>query len=151
MDKALYDIYNKWAKQVVAKAKANLIRGKKNASKILIDSISYEITPDGDIEFMYEEYGQWVESGRRPGGKMPPISKIEAWAKIKPLTQFRDKKGRYISNRSRAFLIARAIARDGIKPFPFLTNEVELAQDELAFLLQQYIEDSIQSEWGSLG
>lgn len=151
MDKDLYNLYNKWAQGVVAKARANLVRGGKGASGYLWNSIDYTISPDGIIEFSYADYGEWVEKGRRPGGKMPPIDKIRQWARIKGLRPFVDKNGKAISEESRAFLIARAIKRDGIRPFPFLTNEVEKAQDELAFQLQLYIEEYIQDSLGSLG
>ena len=115
----------KWAQQVVALAKANLIRGKKIAAGTLYNSVSYTFNPDTlEIDFFYEDYGEFVESGRRPG-RFPPPPAIAKWARIKGLPQFRDKKGRYISNDSRAFLLGRAIARKGIRPFPFFTDAIE--------------------------
>jgi len=59
---------------------------------------------------------------------MPPPSKLINWIKAKPIPRFRDKKGRFISYQSQAFLIARSIGKKGIKPFPFMTNAVEQAQ-----------------------
>ena len=48
------------------------------------------------------EYASVMEMGRKPGGKMPPVSVIAAWA---------HRKGIMIS----AFVLARSIARKGIK------------------------------------
>ena len=42
-----------------------------------------------------------LESGRRPGGRMPPLTALRAWA------------GRKLGDERLAFVIARAIARDG--------------------------------------
>ena len=64
-------------------------------------------------------YAQFVNDGRRAGSKQPPIEVIKNWAKEKGIPQFKDDKGKYISESSRAFLIARKIGRDGIKPIPF--------------------------------
>ena len=49
-----------------------------------------------------KEYAPVMELGRKPGGKMPPVSAIAAWA---------HRKGIMIS----AFVLARSIARKGIK------------------------------------
>ena len=65
-----------WAQQVCSLAKDNLVRGNKIATGQLLNSITYEIDlSTGDILFMYDEYGDFVEDGRRPG-RMPPIEPI---------------------------------------------------------------------------
>lgn len=141
----IYNALNKWAIMVVAQAKANLLRGKKDATFTLSRSIGYEIVPDqtsdigADIEFYYIDYGDYVESGRRAGAKMPPPSKLLNWIKIKKIPRFRDKKGRFISYQSQAFLIARSIGKKGIKPFPFMTDAIEQAQNDLLYMLEEAI------------
>lgn len=72
------------------------------------------------LEIQMPSYAIFVNDGRRKGAKMPPLEPISLWAKSKSIIQFRDKKGRFISNESRAWLISRKIARDGIKPIPFM-------------------------------
>jgi len=84
-----------------------------------IEPIITENDDGVSLGILMPRYAEFVDKGRRPGAKMPPLQPIKNWAKEKGLPQFRDKKGRYISNNSRAFLIARSIARDGIKPRPF--------------------------------
>ena len=59
-------------------------------------------------------YGAYVEFGRRPGGKMPPIKDLAEWVRRKGIEKDETKA------RQRAFLIARSIAVNGIKPRPFL-------------------------------
>jgi hypothetical protein len=141
----IYNALNKWAIMVVALAKTNLLKGKKDASFTLSRSIGYEIVADqtsdigADIDFYYIDYGDYVESGRRKGARMPPPSKLLNWIKIKKIPRFRDKKGRFISYQSQAFLIARSIGKKGIKPFPFMTDAIEQAQNDLLYMLEEAI------------
>jgi hypothetical protein len=152
----IYNALNKWAIMVVAQAKSNLLRGKKDATRTLSNSITYEIVADqtsdigADIDFYYIDYGDYVESGRRKGAKMPPPSKLLNWIKVKPIPRFRDKKGRYISYQSQAFLIARAIGKKGIKPFPFMTDAVEQAQNDLLYMLEEAIAEAFTQDMVAL-
>jgi hypothetical protein len=147
----IYNALNKWATMVVALAKANLLRGKKDATFTLSKSIGYEIVADqtsdigADVEFYYIDYGDYVESGRKkyPNRGINPegefFSKLLNWIKVKPIPRFRDKKGRFISYQSQAFLIGRAINKKGIKPFPFMTDAIEQAQNDLLYMLEEAI------------
>ena len=146
-----YEAEVQWAQQVVALAKANLIRGRKIAAGTLYNSVSYTIDKrTGEIEFFYAKEGEFVESGRRPNSRFPPPGVIAKWAKEKGIPQFRDKKGRYISNDSRTFLLSRAIAIKGIRPFPFFSDAIEQATQQLYNDLEdamvQDIEDSFNLE-----
>ena len=143
-----YNMEREWAQHVVALAKANLIRGKKVAAGTLYNSISYEINKKtGEIDFFTAEEGKFVESGRRRGARMPPPGAIAKWAKEKGIPQFRDKKGRYISNDSRTFLLSRSIAIKGIKPFPFLTGAIEQATQQLYPELEDAIIEDLKSKF----
>jgi len=140
-----------WAKQVVSLAKANLIRGKKIAAGTLYNSVSYTVDKrTGEIQFSYAPEGEFVESGRKPNSRFPPPKAIAKWAKERGIPQFRDKKGRYISNDSRTFLLSRSIAIKGIKKFPFFTDAIDQATQQLYNDLEdaivEDIEDSIDLE-----
>lgn len=146
-----YDMEVQWAQHVVALAKANLIRGKKIAAGTLYNSVSYEVNKQtGEIDFYYAPEGEFVESGRKRGDRFPPPGAIAKWAKEKGIPQFRDKKGRYISNDARTFLLSRAIAIKGIRPFPFFTDAIDQATQQLYNDLEdamvQDIEDAIDLE-----
>jgi hypothetical protein len=142
LQQRLYNDQLAWATNVVALAKANLVRGKKIATGSLYNSVSFKISKRGQVVFQADESATFVQSGRKPG-KFPPPPAIAEWARVKGLPQFRDKKGRYISNDSRAFLLGRAIAKKGIKPFPFYTDAVEQSLDQLADSQVDIIGDSI--------
>ena len=134
-----------WAKEVVKLAQSNLIRGKKATPGTLMKSISYTIDPRTlQIDFYYEDYGEFVESGRRKGARMPPPGPIAKWAKQRGLPRFRDKKGKYISNESRAFVLAKSISIKGIKPFPFFTDAIEDSITKLAAKLEDGIAKDLE-------
>lgn len=140
-----YNVYNNWGAQVVAQAKANLRQKNKFATGELYESISYEVDPKGGVIFYYEDYGEYVESGRRPG-KMPPVGPLIQWAKIKGLGQFRDKKGRFISNEQRGWAIAFGIKKNGIKAFPFYQDAIDQSMNDLEYQLEEAVAQAAESD-----
>lgn len=81
----------------------------------LVSSISYDVNFDGissTIEFSMADYGIYVDGGRRPG-KMPPLSRIQEWTRIKGIPE------KY------AFPIAKNIGRYGISARPFFGSTIE--------------------------
>lgn len=72
---------------------------------------------DGDLVFdiLLNDYLTYIESGRRKGAKMPPIEPIVRWARSREIS----------TDNSTIFLIRRAIARDGIRPRPFMATVME--------------------------
>jgi len=102
--------------------------GNKVASGKLRDSIKVvtkKVNEDETIiQVISEEYAQWVQSGRPPGKKGVPISKLEQWIKDRGL-QGRDKKGQFIKRRSFAFAIQNNIKKFGIRPSNFLDVALE--------------------------
>lgn len=75
-------------------------------------------TNDGDLVFdiMLNDYVKYIESGRRPKRKFPPIEPIVNWCKKHGIP----------TDNSTVFLIRRAIARDGIQPRPFMYKVFEM-------------------------
>jgi len=124
-----------WAQQVVTNARSILIQNKKVASGRLVNSIRYNVNAQGKISFLYDQDGKWVTQGRRRGSRFPPPAPISRWIKEKGI-QGRDKRGRFISNKSLTFLISRAIARDGIKPLPFMKMAIDKSIKQLGKALK---------------
>lgn len=132
-DSPLTSLMKKFGQEVVEKAMLNLgvyrtVKGKKRravASDTLRKSLSfYYDGRSSKIQFFAKgkaaNYAPVVEYGRRKGAKMPPIDAIVKWMKIKPI-RIRDKNGKIVKQtpsliRSKAFTIARGIARNGIPP-----------------------------------
>jgi len=63
-------------------------------------------------------YGRYVEFGRTPGARMPPVSALIGWVQ----RHFHNPRQRVTDAtlRSEAFALARAISRRGIPPRPFM-------------------------------
>ena len=147
--KDIISVQEKFAKDVIKQAKTILTRKHKNASKELYNSITFEIDKKGNIIFSYADQGAFIESGRRKGAKPPPTSVILKWVKQKGIEQWRDNKGRYISNKSQAYLIARSISRKGIKPLKWFSDPFEKAlvkfpgimEIAIAKVMQQQVDD----------
>jgi hypothetical protein len=148
LNKDIIEVEKKWAQKVVTNAKSILRRNHKDATGNLINSVRYSVSSDGDISFEYAPEGKWVESGRRKGAKQPPTNPIEKWIKQKGLKGRDPKTGRYISNHTLAFLIARGISRDGIKPVPFMQLAIEQATQQLMVDLEKSIAAYYQRELG---
>jgi hypothetical protein len=130
---------------VIQQAKSNLTKGGKNSSKSLYNSLKGEIVTEKGftiVGFKMDDYGTFVDlgvrgkssslkapnspykfgSGRgRKGGLTEGINK---WVKQKGF-QFRDKRGRFMSYDSTAYLITRSIFQKGIKPSLFFTKPFE--------------------------
>ena len=120
-------------------------RAKSNASKFsntgdLKHSIDYELKVHKNsfsLSFYMVDYGIYKDEGvdgtkKKYNSrfsyrqKQPPHKEIEKWIRAKGM-KGRDKKGRFIRNESLAFLIARSIKRDGIKPTHFFSDAFERA------------------------
>jgi hypothetical protein len=121
----------RWAQQVVTNAKSILLRNKKVATGTLVNSIRYTIDANGKISFLYSEDGKWVTQGRRAGDRFPPPAPISKWIRQKGITGTNRETGKPLTNGQLTFLISRAIARDGIKPLPFMQMAIKQTIKEL--------------------
>jgi hypothetical protein len=102
--------------------------GNKVASGTLARSIQVAQVRNNNgresLLIMMEDYGRYVQSGRKKGKKGPPIKSLIQWIKDRNL-KGRDKKGRYITDKSFAFGIQRNISKFGIRPADFVYLSIE--------------------------
>jgi hypothetical protein len=138
------DELNAFRKHVITEARKNLTRNKKNASKTLYNDMnSFLKVSKNSFELGFEMpiYGQFQDqgvSGKKKKyntpfsykSKQPPSDVFEAWIKRKGI-KGRDKRGRFITNKSLSYLIARSVFNNGIKPSLFFTRPFELAYKRL--------------------
>jgi hypothetical protein len=129
---------------VVSISKRNLTQSKKNSSKKLYNSIKGEVKamPNSfSMEFSMEDYGVFQDagvSGKKKKyntpysykSKMPPPKAFDKWITRKGLAP-RDSSGKFKSRKSLAFLIARSVYKNGIKPSLFFTKPFEAAYKNL--------------------
>lgn len=68
---------------------------------------------------IYPDYGDYVNSGRRPGAKLPPYDAIENWCRSKGISP----------DNETVWRIRQGIKRDGIAARPFIDRFLELAEN----------------------
>tara|TARA_R110001592_G_scaffold4711_1_gene26346 strand:+ start:252 stop:758 length:507 start_codon:yes stop_codon:yes gene_type:complete len=141
MLKNVQEELNRFAKYVISQSRANLTRGKKNASKELWESLDSEIKVSKNsfqLSFLMEDYGVFQDKGVsgtekkyntpfKYTNKKPPASAFSQWVIRKGLKGTRDKKGKFVSRKSLQFAIANTVFRKGIKPSLFFTKPFEKA------------------------
>jgi len=91
---------------MISKEMKNIIKlNGAFASGTLYDSIKYKVFKDRSevyhMEFDYVYYGLFINYGRNPSSKMPPIRDIREWCRLKGIPQ------------DAAFPIAKKIQKEG--------------------------------------
>ena len=166
---------NKFAKYVVQQSRSNLTRSDKNVSKELYNSIGYDLTVSKNsfgLDLVMQDYGIFQDKGVKgktssakapnspfrfgsgTGKKGGLTNGIDKWVRRRRF-QFRDKKGKFMSYQSTAFLITRSIYNKGIKPSLFFTKPFEKAfkglNEELiqayALDVQKFMETTIKDNF----
>lgn len=154
---------NAFGRYVVQQARTNLTKGKKNVSKELYESLTYdlkEVAQGYQIYFEMEDYGmyqdrgvQGTQSGKSLSGfrykQSSNLIGLEAatgmfaeWARFRGL-QPRDKKGRYGSYRTMGFILAQSIKKKGLKPSLFFTKPFEAGLKRLPPELEEALRKEI--------
>ena len=153
----------KYAKYVIQQSRSNLSRKKHNASGNLYKSLSYKIQANR-VKFLSDEYGSYLDQGVRgaesyyadkstsgspfkykhyPSSDGPFVKSLSKWIKQKGI-RGRDKKGRFITNQSLSYLIARSIYKKGIRATMFFTKPFERGLDLYGDeIISGYIDDNL--------
>lgn len=118
--------------------KRNLQSEGKLATGDLYQSIQFTVSGfTGTISM--EEYGEFVDKGRRAGGKFPPPPAIKEWIITKGLTMDDSDKSLETQQDTLTYLISRKIAEEGIPP----TNFIE---DPQVTQMEQRIQNRVETE-----
>jgi len=156
-------VLDRFGKYVVQQARANLTRKNKNVTKDLYNSITWNsqaaksgasfsaslsMLPYGEfqdqgVKGKSSTYGASQGSPFRFGtgtGKKGGLTEaMQKWVRARRL-QFRDKKGKFLSYDSTAFLIARSVYQKGIPASMFYSRPFNLAYQKLPSELVQAFE-----------
>ena len=159
---------NSFGKQVVNRAKGN-VQKAKGGGTALEQSIRFEVITDADgftVQFYMADYGTFVDKGvsgtkqqqkfkdyknkvisspYKYTNKQPPPGLLAKWISKKGIKGRDKKSGRFISNMSLAYIIGRAIKRDGIKGISFFQKPLGLGLKQFGKdLLSNVKEDIIE-------
>ena len=152
---ALEEVLSSFGSKLIEKARANLNKKDKRAKGTLFDQMSYDIEKtDTGVKFVMnfgsaEDYWIFVDEGVEGAGgfkgsgkkrgqgspfkfgnRQPPLSAIIPWIKTKGI-KGRDKKGRFITDKSLGFLIARSIKQKGLERTRFISKPYDDMIDDL--------------------
>lgn len=95
---------------------------------------------DNQVVMLMPDYGIYVDSGRRKGARIPPISAIRQWIIDVGIVSQR------LTLDQLSWAIAKSISKNGINPRPFL-DQVHI---EITQLLLEYIDRTITKNLESL-
>lgn len=110
----------------------------------LLESISYVVkeTSDGyTLQILMEDYGEFVNSGRRKGAKQPPPAAMMQFVRE---ANIRPKPGQSLE--SVAFAIGRSISQNGIRPRPFIDKGLSVVDKGLEDGLMDAFIETIELE-----
>ena len=153
----VYFALERFRDAVIEKARANLSAKGKNASGGLSEALEGEMqVMENSIRVFFDmpDYGWYQDKGvqgvksnyvenkdttfsyKSKGGKkglkgMPPPNKFSKWIRTRNIKGRDAKTGRFITNKSLQFLIARSIFHKGIKASMFFTKPFEQEFEKL--------------------
>ena len=135
---------NDFGKVIIDNYKSQL-EAEQMTNGQLYRTISYSVstgTGGWVISVSLENYWKYIEYGRR-SGKMPPVSAIENWIKVKHIIphSMTLKSGKSVvpTVPQLSFLIARKIGRDGIPPRPLFKQSFEEAKREFLHIIEEAV------------
>jgi len=116
-------------KQAAPKAFSTLTNSIKQDR---LDAFSYRVAP-------HVGYAPFVENGREPG-KAPPLQSLMDWVKVKRIATG-DRNVRNV-----AWAIAKKIAREGVKPQPFVQPLIDSGwpQQRLNYLANKAVKTGLK-------
>lgn len=140
-------LLNSFAQTIVNRYKDKI---SEYASGKLYKTIDYTITSQNDsylVTINLEEYWVFLENGRRAGAKMPPVSAIENWIKVRkilprPVT-LKSGKQRVPTIQQLAYVIARSISRKGIAPRPFMSESINQTIEDFKSKLSAAVREDV--------
>jgi len=122
----------RFGRYLVIESRKNLTRKKKNVTNSLYESLDYKVKamPNSfEFDFIMNEYGEWVDKGRK-AGKKPPFSPIRKWVEDRRI-QFRDNSGKFQNYDQTAWAVVGGIGRNGIEASNFYSRPFKLGYDRL--------------------
>ena len=156
MSNELEKYLNEFGKSVVKQSRTRLSKSKKNDSKKLYNSLSYDLNVSKNsfsLSFNMEDYGTFIDKGVKGVGgtkangerweqkkvtnnsykyktRKPPIKALDKWSVRKGIAP-RDKNGKFLSRKSVLFAISNSIFHTGLETTNFFSKPFENAFKKL--------------------
>jgi len=133
----LRDLLNKYGESVIKEAVNRLKNAGHSNTGTLARSLDYEIEESKrelTLVFYGADYLEYVDKGRRPGSKPPPIKPIKKWVKQKGIEP------------KAAYAITKKIGKYGIKPTNFWTISSTRRQGYLNKRMEEILKETVEDE-----
>lgn len=117
--KAVSDILSKYGDQIVTQIREQLQAKNHIATGNLYNSVQFQVVVDGNIvelQVLANDYFKWVDQGRGPNKKPPPLQAIIDWIAVKGIkhrSSLGSAKGLPLLQRKLAYAIQNSIGRKG--------------------------------------
>lgn len=137
-----------YAIQFEDKFKEKIIEHGLHATDNLYNSFSIDIEAnDTNYQVIVDvaPYLKFIESGRKPNSKFPPLNAIRGWIQAKGIVP-RQYKGVTPTNNQLAYLIGRSIAEKGVKPKPILSQTKQELQEDFMIGIRDAITKDVNIE-----
>jgi len=131
----------KYGDTIVELMKDELVKNKKVATGNLVNEMKSYVEEEDDRAFLYIDmpsYGRYVDSGRKPNSKMPPIKSIRDWINIKGI-----RPNKKMTQDQLAFVMAKSIGIKGVPAVPFL-DIWELHYNELEDIIAEAAAEDLE-------
>lgn len=152
---SLFDI----SKQIVEKYKQNLLQAGMSQNGALYN-FTWTVDFNGELfqlKFNLPKEWYFVEHGRNPSAKMPPVNAIMQWVEAKRLMP-RGKNGKVPTTKQIAFAIAKKIQKEGFyspnhqgkHPLQKTMQQSDKYIEELCAAMTAILNKEVQAEIGDL-
>jgi len=131
----------KYGDTIVELMKDELVKNKKVATGNLVNEMKSYVEEEDDRAFLYIDmpsYGRYVDRGRKPNSKMPPIKSIRDWINIKGI-----RPNKKMTQDQLAFVMAKSIGIKGVPAVPFL-DIWELHYNELEDIIAEAAAEDLE-------
>lgn len=150
-EEKLLDLLDQLGEESVLNIKRILESSNKVASGTLLRSIDYALTSSGGkkgFTILAEPYWYWINYGRSADRRPPPQSAIREWILDKKIPLVDRRTGRPIGLNQLAFVIARAIGRDGWKTAGLRDNKAAGFLEQTIQFITTTFADDLKNQWG---
>lgn len=144
---------NELCQELLDRYKKAVIDSDHSASGDLVRTATYKTRFAGSlfiVSFQLEYYWKYLENGRKPGLKQPPLEPIEKWIEVRHIKpKLKTPNQKPPTTKQLAFVIARGIGKNGIPATKLLQKTINSSDDLIdqikAELIKQ-LEEEIYKE-----
>lgn len=137
MFEGVFKSLNKLGSKIIGIVRTLILRKGKNATGRTLKSLRQAVEVDFNFIYTLDVYGsivfRYINDGRKAGSKLPPEGALikNGWMQARGIPD------------SKEFLVRRAIAERGIKPFPIIDLTFQQVQKRISGNVSEEIAEGV--------